>query len=94
MNHHLYLSSLSIKDNDPDAEMLPQAQLVIIDEAHKLPEIASNFFGSEISTFAVKDTMREIKRRTLSKFKTRAPKETNWDKLTDAPVHILMDMGM
>ncbi len=94
VNHHLYLSSLSIKDNDPDAEMLPQAQLVIIDEAHKLPEIASNFFGSEISTFAVKDTMREIKRRTLSKFKTRAPKETNWDKLTDAPVHILMDMGM
>ncbi|MBQ9240223.1 MAG: ATP-dependent DNA helicase [Duodenibacillus sp.] len=94
VNHHLYLSSLSIRDEDPDADMLPQAQIVIIDEAHKLPEIASNFFGSELSTFSVKETMREIKRRTLSKFKTRAPEGTNWDKLTDAPVHILMDLGM
>ncbi len=94
VNHHLYLSSLSIRDEDPDADMLPQAQLVIIDEAHKLPEIASNFFGSELSTYAVKETMREIKRRTMSKFKTRAPEGTEWDKLTDAPVHILMDLGM
>jgi ATP-dependent DNA helicase DinG len=93
VNHHLYLSSLSIRDEDPDADMLPQAQLVIIDEAHKLPEIASNFFGSELSTYSVKENMREIKRRMLGKYKTLAPQGTNWDKLTDAPVHILMDLG-
>lgn len=94
VNHHLFLSAMALKDEDPDAVMLPDAGLVIFDEAHKVPEIASNFFGSELSTYALKENAREIRRRTLSKHKTAAPRGTDWDKITQAVIHILMDLGL
>jgi ATP-dependent DNA helicase DinG len=49
INHHLLCADFAIKDTG-FGELLPGADVFIIDEAHQLPEVASNFFGSTLST--------------------------------------------
>ncbi len=49
VNHHLLCADFAIKD-DGFGELLPGADAFIIDEAHQLPEVASNFFGNTVST--------------------------------------------
>ncbi len=44
VNHHLLLADLALKQ-EGFGEILPGAQVFIIDEAHQLPELAANFFG-------------------------------------------------
>ncbi|KRG44806.1 helicase [Stenotrophomonas panacihumi] len=44
VNHHLLLADLALKQ-EGFGEILPGAEAFIIDEAHQLPELASNFFG-------------------------------------------------
>lgn len=48
INHHLLCADFALKD-DGFGELLPACDCFIIDEAHQLPEVASNFFGSTIS---------------------------------------------
>ena len=49
INHHLLCADFSIKD-EGFGELLPAADAYIIDEAHQLPDVASNFFGISIGT--------------------------------------------
>ncbi len=57
VNHHLYFSDLALKQ-EGFGEILPETEVLIFDEAHQLPDIASHFFGSSLS-------MRQLE--TLSK---------------------------
>lgn len=52
INHHLYFSDLALKE-DGFGEILPDADVLIFDEAHQLPDIAGHFYGQQI-------TMRQI----------------------------------
>jgi ATP-dependent DNA helicase DinG len=49
VNHHLLLADMVLRE-DGFGELLPSANAYIIDEAHQLPEIAGNFFGSNLSS--------------------------------------------
>lgn len=49
VNHHLLFADMALKD-EGFGELLPGANAFIIDEAHQLPEVASNFFGSVFSS--------------------------------------------
>ena len=49
VNHHLFFADLVLKDAEL-SEILPKAETVIFDEAHQIPEIASIFFGENVST--------------------------------------------
>ena len=59
INHHLLCADFSLKD-EGFGELLPQADCFIIDEAHQLPEVASNFFGSSISGRQLLELTRDI----------------------------------
>ena len=48
-NHHLFLADLSLKEAGY-GELLPSAQLIIFDEAHQLPELASEFFSETLGS--------------------------------------------
>ncbi len=58
INHHLLCADFSIKD-EGFGELLPAADCYIIDEAHQLPEVASNFFGTTISSRQMLDLARD-----------------------------------
>lgn len=47
INHHLFCADLALKE-DGVGEILPSASAFILDEAHQLPEIATQFFGVSI----------------------------------------------
>lgn len=49
VNHHLLCADFAIRDTG-FGELLPAADVFIIDEAHQLPEVASNFFGTVLSS--------------------------------------------
>jgi ATP-dependent DNA helicase DinG len=70
VNHHLFFADLSIKQqaaNAPDAGILPEAAVVIFDEAHELEEIASNYFGIGLSTQRFDELTRDIETMLKSK---------------------------
>ncbi len=48
VNHHLLFADLAIK-REGFGEILPGAQVFILDEAHQIPELAGQFFGVSIS---------------------------------------------
>ncbi len=54
VNHHVLLSDVVLKE-EGFGEILPGADAVIVDEAHQLPELAGQFFGSRISSRQLRD---------------------------------------
>lgn len=65
VNHHLYFADVAIKDGGA-GELLPTAQTVIFDEAHQIPEIASQYFGLSISSAQLMDFSRDLMRDGIS----------------------------
>lgn len=59
INHHLLCADFALKD-DGFGELLPATDCFIIDEAHQLPEVASNFFGISISGRQLIELSRDI----------------------------------
>lgn len=49
VNHHLLLADMALKE-EGFGELLPGAAAFIIDEAHQLPEVALQFFGTTVSS--------------------------------------------
>ena len=49
INHHLLLADMTLKQ-DGFADLLPGAEVFIVDEAHQLHEVASRFFGRSASS--------------------------------------------
>ncbi|MGL4573733.1 MAG: ATP-dependent DNA helicase [Burkholderiaceae bacterium] len=49
VNHHLFFADAALRE-DGVAELLPAFNTLIFDEAHQLPDIATNFFGAQTST--------------------------------------------
>ena len=60
VNHHLLCADFALK-GDGFGELLPGADAFIIDEAHQLPEVASNFFGTTVSTRQILDLARDTR---------------------------------
>ncbi|MCP5305848.1 MAG: ATP-dependent DNA helicase [Chromatiaceae bacterium] len=58
VNHHLLCADFALK-GDGFGELLPGADAFVIDEAHQLPEVASSFFGSTLSTRQILDLARD-----------------------------------
>ncbi len=58
INHHLLCADFSIKD-EGFGELLPAADCYIVDEAHQLPEVASDFFGETVSSRQILELTRD-----------------------------------
>ncbi|MDH3563395.1 MAG: ATP-dependent DNA helicase, partial [Gammaproteobacteria bacterium] len=62
VNHHLFFADLALRE-EGFGQLLPGVEAIIFDEAHQLPEIASNFLGISLSahqlTGLCRDTVAE-----------------------------------
>ncbi len=58
-NHHLFFSDMMVKDGG-FGELLPQADVVIFDEAHQVPDIACQHLGESLSSHQIFDLTRDI----------------------------------
>ena len=59
VNHHLLCADWALRD-DGFGELLPDAELVIVDEAHQLYDIASRFLGLSVSARQMNDLCRDV----------------------------------
>ena len=59
VNHHLLLADLALKESG-FGELLPGADVVIVDEAHLLPDIAQQFFGISAGTRELTGLTRDL----------------------------------
>ena len=58
VNHHLLLADLALKQ-EGFGEILPGAQVFVVDEAHQLPELAAQFFGEGLSARPLVEVARD-----------------------------------
>lgn len=58
VNHHLLFADQALK-REGFGEILPGAQTFILDEAHQLPELAAQFFGTMLSSRQLQDLARD-----------------------------------
>ncbi|WP_299071703.1 ATP-dependent DNA helicase [uncultured Paraglaciecola sp.] len=59
VNHHLFFADMALKDTG-FGELIPEADLVIFDEAHQIPDIASEYFGETFSSRQMQDISRDV----------------------------------
>ncbi|MGR5502200.1 ATP-dependent DNA helicase [Vibrio sp. CB1-14] len=59
VNHHLFMADLAIKETG-FGELIPEADVFIFDEAHQIPDIASQYFGQSISSRQIQDLCKDI----------------------------------
>ena len=82
INHHLFFADKALKE-DGFGSLLPEVHTVIFDEAHQIPDVASNFLGSSFSSWQVMELVSDVKIAELkekSLIKNLIPKADELDK--------------
>ena len=59
VNHHLFFADLALR-NGAYGAVLPDYAAVILDEAHQIEDVASEYFGSGVSNYQIDDLMRDV----------------------------------
>jgi len=87
VNHHLFLADLAIKETG-FGELIPEADVFIFDEAHQLPDIASQYFGSSTSSRQLQELAKDIE----IGYRTEAKDMRQLQKVADRLVQTAMEM--
>ena len=58
VNHHLFFADLALKQDD-FGSILPEYSAVVFDEAHEMEDVASEYFGRQISNFRFEELARD-----------------------------------
>jgi ATP-dependent DNA helicase DinG len=58
VNHHLFFADLALRQDD-FGSILPEYAAVIFDEAHEIEDVASGYFGREISSYRFDELTRD-----------------------------------
>jgi ATP-dependent DNA helicase DinG len=65
VNHHLLCADAAVRQN-AYGEVIPSFTRAILDEAHQLEDIATQYFGFNVSTWRVEELARDIERLVAS----------------------------
>jgi len=58
VNHHLFFADLAIRQDD-FGSILPEYSAVVFDEAHEIEDVASDYFGRQISSYRFEELARD-----------------------------------
>jgi ATP-dependent DNA helicase DinG len=58
VNHHLFFADLALKQDD-FGSVLPEYGAVVFDEAHEIEDVASDYFGRQISNYRFDELARD-----------------------------------
>jgi ATP-dependent DNA helicase DinG len=61
VNHHLLCADASVRQN-AYGEVIPSCSHAVIDEAHQLEDVATQYFGFSLSTYRFEELARDIER--------------------------------
>ncbi len=61
VNHHLLCADLAVRDGSY-GQVIPPYDTVILDEAHLIEDVATQYFGVQVSSHRVEDLARDVER--------------------------------
>ena len=59
VNHHIFFADMAVKENG-FGELIPNAEAIVFDEAHQLPDIASQYFGQSLTSRQLFELCKDI----------------------------------
>ncbi|TDQ57332.1 ATP-dependent DNA helicase DinG [Mesocricetibacter intestinalis] len=59
VNHHLFCADMAVKESG-FGELIPEAEVIIFDEAHQLPDIAGQYFGQSLTSRQLFDLCKDM----------------------------------
>jgi ATP-dependent DNA helicase DinG len=62
VNHHLFFADLGMRTSRAGVEILPEHDAVVFDEAHALEDVATEYFGLQVSSWRVEELARDAVR--------------------------------
>jgi len=62
VNHHLFFADLAMRTSRAGVEILPDYDVVIFDEAHALEDVATEYFGLQVSSYRIEELSRDAQR--------------------------------
>lgn len=62
VNHHLFFADLAMRTSRAGVEVLPPYEAVIFDEAHAIEDVATEYFGLQVSSYRVEELARDAQR--------------------------------
>lgn len=65
VNHALYMADLALRE-EGITDLLPSVDLVVFDEAHQLPDVATRFLGTSVSSHQLLDLSKAIEAAGLA----------------------------
>jgi len=65
VNHHLLCADASVRQS-AFGEVIPACATLVVDEAHQLEDVATQYFGVAISNLKVEDLLRDIEREVAA----------------------------
>ncbi|EKO3779181.1 ATP-dependent DNA helicase [Vibrio metschnikovii] len=92
VNHHLFLADLAIKETG-FGELIPDAEVFIFDEAHQLPDIASQYFGQSVSSRQIQDLAKDIEIGYRTEAKDMRQLQKVGDKLQQTAMDLRVLLG-
>jgi ATP-dependent DNA helicase DinG len=64
INHHLFFADKALKE-DGFGSLLPEVDCIIFDEAHQIPDIATNFLGRSFSSWQILELVTDTRAAEL-----------------------------
>jgi ATP-dependent DNA helicase DinG len=61
VNHHLLCADAAVRQNT-FGEVIPPCSHIVLDEAHQLEDIATQYFGLSVSNYRIEDFARDVER--------------------------------
>ena len=61
VNHHLLCADAAVRQHE-FGEVIPNCRFAILDEAHQLEDVATQYFGLAISNYRLEDLARDVER--------------------------------
>ena len=60
VNHHLFFADLSLRNGSAAQRVLPDYDAVIFDEAHRIEDVATQFFGARVASSGMNQLVKDL----------------------------------
>lgn len=92
VNHHLFLADMVVKEGG-FAELIPEADVMIFDEAHQIPDIASQYFGKQLTSRQLLDLAKDITIAYRTEVRDSAQLQKSADRLSQSTQDFRLALG-
>tara|TARA_B100000989_G_C19533082_1_gene471480 strand:+ start:5054 stop:6988 length:1935 start_codon:yes stop_codon:yes gene_type:complete len=92
VNHHLFFADMSLKE-DKFGELLPKAEVIILDEAHQLGDVASKFLGQTLTSRRITELLNDTEVEAITSADGDKQLLQAIDRLRTALAELRLQMG-